>query len=153
MKSIEQTFTGHERHEIAAMLALRDGATGSVVVPIGNYLVAMAKRTWPRLAGFAFWKKTNRKRSRVLVSYHHPACLCWSWFVVLSAFPAAYGKGLYRWFYRYSGQWRLTIPFVIEVYWHRQHSDWMLSRNAEARLEQAALYPHSPKLNEMLQRA
>lgn len=137
---LARAFTDHERHEIGAMLALKEDATGPRCRPIGNWLVAMAQRAWPRFAGVRFWKKTNSNRAWVLVSYHHPARLCWSWSIWITLFRDFGGNGLRRFWSSYNGNWNLRIPFVVEIGWHRQSYDWMLSDNGKRRLEAAALY-------------
>lgn len=134
---MEHIFSGHERHEIGAMLSLREDATGPLCRPIGNWLIGMAQRTWPRPSGLRWFHKTNVKRQWVIVSYHHPARLCWSWALHVSLFRKGYGR-LWKPF-RY-GQCHARIPYLIEVSWHRQSYDWMLSRTAERRLEAVALY-------------
>lgn len=133
-------FTTEERYEIGSMLALRENARGPLCRPVGDWLVAKAQRTWPRFAGLDFWTKTNVRRCWLLVSYHHPARLCWSWLVRVAFFPRPYGKGLARFWYSLPRQWCLRIPYLIEISWSRQRSDWILSGNAQIRLGAVALY-------------
>lgn len=133
----ERHFTIRERQEIGAMLCVRETARGALCEPIGDWLVAAAQRTWPRLAGLRWFSETNCKRRWVIVSYHHPARLCWSWALHVTLFRKGYGK-LWKPF-RY-GQWHLRIPYLIEISWHRQSYDWMLSDNAKRRLEASAIF-------------
>lgn len=136
----DRVFTQRERQEIGAMLTLRESARGPSCKPLGNWLVATAMRTWPRLSGLAFWKKTNSKRTWVLVSLHHPARLCWSWSVWIAFFRNSGGHGVGRFWRSYRGDWSLAIPRVLEISFHRQTYDWMLSITAQQRLEAAAIY-------------
>lgn len=130
-------FSSRERYEIGAMLAAKECATGPICQPLGDWLVAMAQRTWPRLSGLGWFKKTNSKRRWSIVSYHHPARLCWSWSLHVTLFCKGHGP----WWkpFRYS-QCHARIPYLIEISWMRQSYDWMLSSAAERRLAVAALY-------------
>jgi hypothetical protein len=136
-----RVFTSREQAEIGAMLADQDHAQGPLCRVVGDWLVAKAMRMWPRLAGLRWFHKTNCKRRWILVSYHHPARLCWSWSVHVSLFQRFGGKGLSRLWsgYRY-GQAYLRLPYVIEIGWHRQSYDWMLSSTAKQRLEAVAVF-------------
>lgn len=132
-----ELFSNRERHEIGAMLTAKEAATGPICAPIGDWLVAMAQRTWPRVCGLWWLKKTNSKRRWVIVSYHHPARLCWSWSLQITLFRKGYGR-LWKGF-KY-GQWHARIPYLFEISWARQDYDWMLSFAAHERLETVALF-------------
>ena len=140
--NLAEKFTDHERHEIGAMISLAENTTGPACSPLGDWLVAMAKRTWPRFAGLRWFHKTNSKRRWAVVSYHHPAQLCWSWSLHVSLFCKGYG----RWWkpFRYH-QCHIRIPYLIELSWMRQSYDWMMSRTAKKRLEDVALYAVRPE--------
>jgi len=77
-------------------------------------------------AGLAFWKKTNVKGSRVLLSRHWPHRLCWSWSIWVGVARPEY-DGPNRFFivimrpYR-NVQWRIW-RFIGSVHW--QDSDHM----------------------------
>lgn len=134
---MSEKFSPRERHEIGAMLVARDNAQGPLRSVVGDWLVAKAVRTWPRMAGLRLFNKTNSKRHWVIVSYHHPARLCWSWGLHVTLFRKGHGK-LFKGF-RY-GQCHARIPYLIEISWHRQSYDWMLSRTAQQRLEAVAVF-------------
>ena len=72
-----QPFTPRQAEEISRMLVIRALHKGPACAPIGEWLVKQAKKTWPRFAWFRGPSKTNSARTWTVVSYHHPAQLCW----------------------------------------------------------------------------
>lgn len=133
-------FSLKERYEIGSMLTVHELHKGPACKPIGDWLVGMAQRTWPRWSGVAFFHRTNVRRLWTVISYHHPARLCWSWSIKIGLFQDFYGKGFGRFWRSYRGNWHLIIPFVVEISWTRQSYDWMLSSTAKKRLSEVALY-------------
>lgn len=120
---------------VAIMYDLHEKYKGGACEPLGRWLVARAKRTWPRFAGYRFFRKTNVKRAWVVVSYHHPAQLCWSWLVSFDLFPPRYGKCLGNSF----GRTWLKVPYLFGISLSRQpHYAWMLSSTAKMRLQAIA---------------
>lgn len=126
-------FTPRERQEIVAMWEIHARHKGAACKPVGSWLVQQMKRTWPRFAGWRGPHKTNSKRSCTLISYHHPAQLCWLWSVWFTAFPTD-GKWGLRWG-GYRGNSWFAVKYLFRVSIHRQpHYSWMLSSNAKLRL-------------------
>lgn len=123
---------------VAGMLMEKDAVTGPVVEPIGEWLVGEAKKLWPRSAGWLWFGRTNVRRTWTIVSYHHPAQLCWSWSLWLHLFPTSRGDRFSKLgFHGYNENWALTLPYVFSFRFHRQRSDWMLSGDARLRLQRA----------------
>lgn len=126
--------------EVNEMLKASETATGPAKAAVDEWLVRRAKDLpgWNRPV--EVWSKTNVKWARVLVSYHHPAQLCWSWMIWLS-FNRHDCRWRHpkRWFapFRF-GQMSLTVPFLFRLSYHRQSYDWMLSSLAKQRLHHFA---------------
>lgn len=126
--------------QIVSMLEIKRTARGPVLEVLGNWLVGEAKSLWPRRAGWRFWEKTNVARTWVLVSYHHPAIIVWSWSIWVRFLPSTPTKQAlrpWRWL-MWKPEHRLrdfTIPWLIRISFHEQFSStWMLSSEGEQRL-------------------
>lgn len=133
--------TPRQAQFIAQLLFERTAATGELSVFISRKLVSEAKALWPRLAGLRGWSKTNVRRRFNVVAYHHPAQLCWDWFISVELAPQLHWRQLLRWIGWYrtptgrlQSAW-LRIPGLIEFSLHRQDYGWMLSRVGEHRLQ------------------
>lgn len=134
---MKTAFTPREAQTIERMLTLRSLHHGPACAPVGDWLVKQAKKTWPRFAGLRGPSKTNSKRSWTLISYHHPAQLCWLWSVWFTLFPR--WRPLRVWIGESFGQYWITLPFLFELRLHTQSdSSWMLSRAAKHRLRAIA---------------
>lgn len=125
---------------IRAMLEIHARHKGAACEPVGLWLVAQAKQTWPRFAGLSWFKRTNIPARFTILSMHHPAQLCWSW-----SWSVSFNRRDVRWRsirkwvspMRYGSAW-LVIPWLFEIRYSRQKYDWMLSRSASQRLTKLA---------------
>jgi hypothetical protein len=137
----------NDRAVVLAMLDLKRSARGPVTGIIGDWLVARAKRMWPRYAGFQWFSRTNVRGNWTIVSYHHPAQLCWEWSLSFAIGKATCARSWnpLKWFYHYAGQTAIGIPMLAELRFHRQSYGYMLSNAAEHRLRTYAFsedHPH-----------
>lgn len=149
----EQQWTPRRAQLVATLLFERTAAQGEYCVFLGNALVAEAKSLWPRRAAYRWWSKTNVRRRYTVVAYHHPAQLCWEWFLSVEFGPKGGWRSLRRWFGWFRQGNRLThawfrIPGLIEFSFHRQYSGWMLSHAGKSRLH-ALVDRHSVSYEEM----
>jgi hypothetical protein len=122
---------------VAIMYDLHEKYNGGACEPLGTWLVSRAKRTWPRFAGFRGPSKTNVKRRWAVISYHHPAQLCWLWSVWFTLVPTD-GHWWRLWGgYRHDVWFGMKYVFRVSI--HRQPGyAWMLSGQAKARLKAIA---------------
>ncbi|HEX9955502.1 MAG TPA: hypothetical protein VGB48_09865 [Allosphingosinicella sp.] len=123
----------HQRREIEGMLEL-SRTEGPARRVIEDWLVKRAIQLWPRRTGLRFFQRTNNSRRWLLVSYHHPARLCWSWLVDFAIFPPLKMSGFRHIIWRWQRSWGFRVPGLFEVAWRRQDYDYMLSRNGRRRL-------------------
>lgn len=118
-----------EAWEIESALEASANVTGPAKRVIDTWLISRAMKLYPRFAGFRFFTKTSAWRDYSIVSYHHPARLCWSWSLSIS-----FGKhGAYRWPYLFGFKgrngWSVRVPFLFDLRFSKQNYDWMISRN------------------------
>lgn len=130
-------FTPREAQQIERMLDLRSLHHGPACAPIGEWLVKQAKRTWPRFAGLRGISKTNVRRRWNLIAYHHPAQLCWEWFLSVELFPT--DGQWWRLFGGYNNQHYFGVRYLFRFSFFRQPQyAWMLSDAAKNRLRAIA---------------
>lgn len=128
-----QPLSNRDAWEIESMLAARDrlkkiefcGPANSI---ISEWLVrkAMSLRGWR--SPYEFFQRTNSPGLYILISYHHPAQLCWSWLISLQVGRRVQGRRLWSAGF---GRYTLRLPKLVQISFVRQPYDWMLSINAE----------------------
>ena len=130
-----------DRGQVLAMLKLKQTATGPIVSVIGDWLVNRAKRLPPRRTALHWFEKTNVPLRYNIVSYHHPAQLCWEWFLSVSfAWRDTRWRKPSQWFRPLRhGRASFTIPFLFEIAFTTQNYGWMLSSSSEDALWAYAL--------------
>lgn len=128
MSAVKQAQT------IAAVLFEDSAAVGPMKSVLGEWLVREAMKLWPRFAGLSFFRRTSAARRFNIVTYHHPARLCWSWGLSVTFEKHGSYAWPYMFGYRRNGSWAVRLPWLLEVHWSRQSYDWMLSGNARQRL-------------------
>jgi hypothetical protein len=139
--------TGRDRADVLAMLELKRTVRGPATGPIGEWLVARAKQMWPRFAGISGPRKTSAPHRWNIIAYHHPAQLCWEWFIALSiARRDVTWRHPKHWVRIRNGYGRrsIVIPFLFELSFVTQNYGYMLSSAAEGRLREYALAEEQP---------
>lgn len=133
----EHKISWKDARAVAVMYDIHEKNKGGACEPIGNWLVKRAKKTWPRFAGLKGPSKTNGKRQWTLMSYHHPAQLCWLWAVWFTLCPTD-GHWWQLWGgYRHQ-KW-VGAKYLFRISLHRQPGyAWMLSSIARMRLQEIA---------------
>ena len=123
-------LTEREAWEVESMLQARQKLAGPSHSWASDWLVrkAMSLKGWR--SPYAWFKRTSAPKDWVLVSYHHPARLCWSWALSIQLGRRVHGMWRRPWFH-YSGQFGINLPGIACIRFHRQPYDYMLSGNAE----------------------
>jgi hypothetical protein len=127
-----QNIDRHASHDLTSLLEGYRATKGMAHAAMGDALVAYLKRISGWRSPYQFFTRTNVAGSWVLVSYHHPAQLCWEWSIWLSVGKQARRSSKpWRWFHHSSRNTSFGIPFLFDISIHRQNDGWMISGNAE----------------------
>jgi hypothetical protein len=126
-----QPISPREAWEIESMLTARSQISGPAHSIVSDWLVRRAMKLKGWRTPYSWFRRTNVPKRWSIVSYHHPARLCWSWSLQLLIGRRVGGRWLQPWWSRRHGQTSIWIPHLIELHFHRQPYDNMLSGNAE----------------------
>lgn len=132
-----------DERAIRDLTSLLDGyraTTGIAHVIMGDAVIHCLKRIPGWQSPYKFFSRTNCKGSWVLVSYHHPAQLCWEWSVWFSIGKRARRSWKpWRWFRFSRRHTSFGVPYLFDFTIHTQRDGWMVSGNAEQLIRFAAL--------------